>query len=121
MELDPTSAAGKQVIESYGAGRFRVSGAIHDGSVIVLPDRTLAWPPTGFEGLAPESFADVIAAADGIDILLLGCGPRMCLVPERLRGPLRAAGLVGAPMATGPACRPFPCLPGMVKEAGWEK
>lgn len=108
MELTQAKAPGRQVIESYGAGRFRVSGAVHEGSVIVFPDRTEPWPVSAFDQIDPDSFAGVYGA--DVDLLLLGCGPQMCLVPGALRQPLRTGGIVLEPMATGAACRTFNVL-----------
>ena len=49
-------------------------------------------------------------ASQGIELLLLGCGPRMQLVSQALRAPLRAAGIVIEPMDTGAAARTFNLL-----------
>jgi len=110
MELTQTKAPGRQVIEGYGGGRFRVSGAVHEGSVIVFPDRTEPWTVTAFEQIAPDSFGGLAGASHEVDLLLLGCGPRMCLVPGAVRQPLREHGIVLEPMATGAACRTFNVL-----------
>ena len=45
-----------------------------------------------------------------VDILLLGCGPKMTLVPTDLRRALRSEGMVVEPMDTGAACRTFNIL-----------
>jgi uncharacterized protein len=50
------------------------------------------------------------AVAQDIEILLLGCGERMGLVPQSLRAPLRADGIVIEPMDTGAAARTFNLL-----------
>ncbi|MET4697153.1 uncharacterized protein ABIE65_000164 [Constrictibacter sp. MBR-5] len=108
MELAQAKTPGRQVIESYGAGRFRVSGTVHEGSVIVFPDRTEPWRIAAFDQIDQGSFAGITAA--DVDLLLLGCGPRMCLVPRSIRQPLRTGGVVLEPMATGAACRTFNVL-----------
>lgn len=110
MELTQAKAPGKQVIEGYGDGRFRVSGSLYEGSVIVFAERTEAWSPGRFEDLGPESFAALAGSGEGLEILLLGCGPRMCLVPAAWRRSLKDAGIVVEPMATGAACRTFNVL-----------
>ena len=99
-----------QVVESYGAARFRVSGAVYDTSVLVFPERTVSWNVTRFEDLHPSDFAPILEAVETIEILLLGCGERMQLVTQDLRGPLRAAGVVIEPMDTGAAARTFNLL-----------
>jgi uncharacterized protein len=112
MDLTPLIPAGRQIVESYGHGRFRVTGAVHDGSIIVFPDRTLSWPVTEAAGATPENLQAVCEAgrAGSIELLLLGCGPRMTLVPSILRTALREAGVVIEPMDTGAACRTYNVL-----------
>ena len=48
MSLTPEDPAGRQAIEAYGDGGFRVSGHRYDGSLLVLPDeigQMLSLPP----------------------------------------------------------------------------
>lgn len=99
-----------QVVEGYGGGRFRVNGRAVDSSVIVFADETVEWSPRTFAEVDPASLDAVIARADDIDILLLGCGERMELVPSDLRDALRRHGIVIEPMDTGAAARTFNLL-----------
>ena len=112
VDVTPLVPAGRQIIESYGEGRFRVGGTLHAGSILVFAERTEAWPVSDFSQLTPASLEPLRAAgaAGLVDVVLLGCGPRMGLVPEALRGPLRAAGIVLEPMDTGAACRTYNVL-----------
>lgn len=103
-------AASYQVIERYGSGRFQISGESFAGSVLVFPERTIAWPVSVFADIDAAAFTPVLEAADEIELLLLGCGPRMELVGQDLRAPLRAAGVVIEPMDTGAAARTFNLL-----------
>ena len=80
MDLTPSVPEGWQVIESYGAGRFRVSGLMHSGSILVFQERTLPWPVGGMSDLTMDSFAEVIAAEPAVEILLLGCGERLAFL-----------------------------------------
>ncbi len=106
MDVTPLVPAGRQLIQGYGDLGFTISGRRWDGSVLVLPDRTLAWPVTALAGLTLASLAEVGAP----DILVLGCGPRMGVVPPDIRAALRAAGTVIEPMDTGAACRTYNVL-----------
>jgi uncharacterized protein len=112
LDLTPLIPAGRQIVESYGHGRFRVTGTLYEGSVIVFPDRTLAWPVQAAAGVTPDNLQAVAEAgrAGKIDLLLLGCGPKITLVPSSLRVPLREAGVVIEPMDTGAACRTYNVL-----------
>lgn len=109
MDISPIIPAGRQVIESYGASGFRVSGMAYPGSILVFPDATFAWPVTAVSAVTFDSLQPVIARG-GVEILLLGCGARMVPVPAALRQNLRAAGIVVDAMGTGAACRTYNVL-----------
>jgi uncharacterized protein len=109
MDLTPLVPAGRQVIERYAASGFRVAGVIHLGPVLVFPDRTMPWDAANASAVTLGSLAPVIEHG-GVQILLLGLGRAMSLVPGTLRGDLRAAGIVLEPMDTGAACRTYNVL-----------
>jgi len=44
-DVSPIIPAGRQVIETYGEMRFRISGAAYEQAVIVLPDLVMPWAP----------------------------------------------------------------------------
>ncbi len=108
MEITPAIKLGRQTVESYGDGRFRISGQIYEGSVLVLPGRTVSWSVGALDEVSLDSLEPVLAAGQGI--LLLGCGPRLGPVPDELRAGVRARGLVLEPMDTGAACRTYNVL-----------
>lgn len=110
MDLTPLVPAGRQIIESYGEGRFRVTGVLLQGSILVFPDHTLAWPVTALTDVTAESLNPVIDPAERIELLLLGCGPRLVQIPRRLRELLGRAGIAVEPMDTGAACRTYNVL-----------
>jgi uncharacterized protein len=112
VDLTPLVPQGRQIIESYGDGRFRVTGAVHQGSVLVFPDKTVAWPVGAIAGLTEESLAGIAAAGDAgtVELLLIGCGQRMTLIPAKLRAALRSHGVVIEPMDTGAAARTYNVL-----------
>ena len=109
MDVTPLIPADRQVIDSYGAGGFHVSGAAYSGAILVFPEATEAWRVTSLAEVTAESLAPVVARGD-IRILLLGCGVRMQPVPLALRRALREAGIVVDAMDTGAACRTYNIL-----------
>ncbi len=109
MEITPVIPAGRQVIEGYSASGFRVSGVRYAGSVLVFADRTELWPVATLSEATFDRFAPVVGRGD-IEILLLGCGARMALMPPALRQDLRASGIVVDVMDTGAACRTYNVL-----------
>jgi uncharacterized protein len=112
MDLTPLIPSGRQIVESYGEGRFRVSGQVHQSAILVFPDRTLAWAVGAATEATLENLGPILAAGreGSIELLLFGQGPRMELVPPALRQGLKAAGIVVEPMDTGAACRTYNVL-----------
>ena len=109
MEIKPVITPGRPYIERYGPGGFKISGAVFTGAVLILPDSAQAWPIASMAELRPESLAPA-AEHGGVEILLLGCGQRMVLVPPLLRKALRDVGIVIDAMDTGAACRTYNVL-----------
>jgi len=108
VDVSPIIPAGRQVIETYGDGCFRISGTLYRGSVIVLPERTLTWAVASFDELDAAAFAGIDDL--DVDILLLGCGTKMHLPSRLLRQGLRERGIVVDAMDTGAACRTYNVL-----------
>jgi len=112
MTLRSVPAAGRQLVERYGEGLFRISGAEHAGSVLVLPDRTIPWPVAAFAEIGIAEVDAIAEAAAGAQILLIGCGAKGAFLAPGLRARLRAAGMVADAMDTGAACRTYNVLVG---------
>ena len=109
MDVTPIIPADRQVIDSYGASGFHVSGAAYQGAILVFPDRTERWSVSALNEVTAESLRPVIEHGD-IQVLLLGCGRRMQPAPPALRQALRSAGIVVDAMDTGAACRTYNVL-----------
>ena len=109
-----TAAEGgeRQFIQAYGNGGFRVSGTAFEGSVLILPGRTVAWTATSVSSLSLDDLSGVLDAADEIEILLVGGGVSLVPVPDALRQTLRDVGIVVDTMDTGAACRTYSVLSG---------
>jgi uncharacterized protein len=109
VEFTPLVPPGRQIIERYAPGGFRVSGVVYPGAVLVFPDRTLAWGPTEAAAVTLDSLSPVVEHGE-VRILLLGLGRRTAPVAANLRAGLRARGIALEPMDTGAACRTFNLL-----------
>ncbi len=105
LDITPAVPAGRQLIQSYGDGRFRIAGEIYRGSVIVSGDETRLWPVLN----AAEINFDNLSPIDA-GILVIGCGPVFLAPPVDLRAELKAEGIVLEWMDTGAACRTFNVL-----------
>ena len=110
MDVTPRSAGGRQVVNAYGNGGFRVAGVTHKGSLLVLPERVFAWPVASMAELTLESLTPLLDAGAGTEILLIGCGPSIAFIPRALREALRASGFAVDGMDTGAACRTYNVL-----------
>ena len=110
LDITPPLPQGSQLIQAYGDGGFRITGEVHSGSVLVFPDRTVAWAVAEVADMTLESLAEVTQAARPNQILVVGCGSRPVPPPEDLRQRLRDAGIVLEWMDTGAACRTYNVL-----------
>ncbi|MEZ5830424.1 MAG: Mth938-like domain-containing protein [Dongiaceae bacterium] len=112
MDVTPLIPQGKQIIDGYGEGGFRISGQRIEGSVIVYPDRVEAWAVSETETLTAGSLDAVSAAGrtGAVELLLIGTGRRMARIDSALRQAMRADGVVIEAMDTGAACRTYNVL-----------
>src|ERR1043165_1819568 len=110
IDLTPLVPAGRQMIDRYGEDRFTVSGTVHHGSIIVFTDHTLAWPVRAITEVTLDSLQPILAVAEALEVVLLGCGARLTQIPRELRQMLRQSGLAAELMDTGAACRTYNVL-----------
>jgi uncharacterized protein len=101
---------GQQLVNTYGEGRFRVSGNLYEGSILILPDRTLIWDLSDIEQLSLADLSPVTEEEPAIEILLVGCGANMAFISDDIRNALRQTGTVIDTMNTGAAARTYNVL-----------
>jgi len=98
-------------IDAYGGGGFRLDGARHDGSLLILNDTASAWPVASLGDLTPESLQPVLDAGRGaVEFVLLGVGARNALPPRAVREALQRAGIGLEFMDTPAAARLYNVL-----------
>lgn len=98
------------LVEAYGDGGFRFLGKRFEGSVLVTE--------TGFFPITANSAAELTSAdfallgegKDRPEVLLVGTGEKMTLLPGALRRELEASGIGFELMDTGAAARTFNVL-----------
>jgi uncharacterized protein len=110
LDLTPVAAQGRQLIQGHRPGGFSIAGRRHQGSVLILPDRTTAWPVAKLAEVTVASLEALLEAEPKVEILILGTGPRFALVEPALREELRARGAILEAMDTRAACRTFNVL-----------
>jgi len=101
------------VIETYGAGGFRISGQRIEGAVLLLDHEVRPWPVATLAGLQAGDFAEVIAVGlAAVEFVLLGTGAQTAIAPRPVRDALKQAGLGLEMMNTPEACRLYNVLAG---------
>jgi uncharacterized protein len=110
LDITPKLPPGRNLIEGYGEGQFRVGGKTLLGSQIVFPDRSVPWSVNASQDVALDSLQEVTAAPDRVRILLVGCGRHFSPPPKALGEALRAHNILLEWMDTGAACRTFNVL-----------
>ena len=112
MDITPQVPEGRQLIQGYGGGGFRIAGQRHRGSVLVRRERTEAWAVADAAAVTLESLAGLVRTVsdETPEILLVGCGAKAMVPPVVLRRELRSMGVSLEWMDTGAACRTFNVL-----------
>jgi len=107
VKLNPTAPgqSGLNTITGYGAGFVLVNNARHESSVIVMPARVVPWATPSFEALALADFE--LLAGLGLEIVLLGTGPRLRFPRAELTRPLLEARIGVEVMDFQAACRTY--------------
>jgi len=110
MDVTPLIQSGRQIVQSYGQGGFRISGQMFQGAVIITPEDTALWDvPADFSAVNADHFAPLAAMAATLDVLLIGSGAQGAYNPG-LQQQLKARGLSAEIMDSGAACRTYNVL-----------
>ena len=101
---------GTAPIEAYGNGGFRFAGMSHRGSLLCLPDGIWAWPVASPGAVSEATLAPLFAQAVDLDLVLIGSGRDLWVMPDALRQRFRTLQLSADAMPTGAAVRTFNVL-----------
>lgn len=112
MDVTPLIKSDQQVIQSYAGGKFRVSNTLYEDPILVTPDKTLMWNKSAkaASDLTFEDFEQLLAMADQLDVVLLGCGASIAFLDPALKKALSEKGLPVDVMDSGAACRTYNVL-----------
>jgi uncharacterized protein len=110
LDITPIIPEGRQLIEGYGEGGFRIGGVKYAGAVLVFPEKTLPWPMGEADGASLASLAPVIQSDPPTELLLLGADVRRQGISAELGQALSRACIVVEAMDPGAACRTFNVL-----------
>ena len=109
-KLTNVAPVGRQLVQTYGDGTFRVSGTTFNGSVIILPHMTMKWAAQSYESISPTILEPFTSADMSIELLLIGCGANIGLPRDDIRNYLKELNITSEWMDTGAACRTFNVL-----------
>jgi uncharacterized protein len=116
MKLHQSSPSSAQTITAYGDGYVMVNGERRDSSAVVTPERVVAWENRTFDSLTREDFA--FLAGLGMEIVLLGTGPKQRFPNPRLSAPLAQARVGLEVMDLKAACRTYNILVAEERKVG---
>ena len=110
MDVTPLVSKGRQLIESYGDGAFKISGVVYTAPVIVFPESCFS--PENFE--ADKVISDYCGKFSKRSIAHQYCFMELekilSLIPEIEKEFVRQQNCVLDIMNTGAACRTFNVL-----------
>ncbi|MGP4686969.1 Mth938-like domain-containing protein [Agrobacterium pusense] len=107
IEIRPAHFPGRAPIDAYGNGGFRFADMSHRGSLLLLPSGIYGWEPVDAKQLSVGHFEKVLAEAQDIEVLLIGTGDGMRVLPKELRAAFKEGGISIDPMSTGAAVRTY--------------
>jgi len=108
VKLHASPPGAVNTFTGYGEGYVMVNAERRETSVVVLPERVVAWPAKGFDALTLEDFSFVLELKP--EIVLLGTGGRQRFPHPRLTRALAQAGVGVEVMDVQAACRTYNIL-----------
>lgn len=110
VTLEAQSNEDMLLVESYGGGGFRLLGRRIEGGVLVLAAGFYPVGATKVEDLTASDFDRGFKAEEKPELVLVGTGEKMQLLPAGFRQSLEAAGIGYDVMDTGAAARTYNVL-----------
>ena len=110
VSLTEDNGEGLLLVEGYGGGGFKLQGRKFKGSILVTADGVYPVHATDVASLNAEDVSRLLEADDKPEMLLIGTGSKMALVPSEFRTLLEGAGIGSDMMDTGAAARTFNVL-----------
>lgn len=107
IEIRDAHFPGRAPIDAYGNGGFRFADMSHRGSLLCLPSGIYGWDVAEGDPLVDIVFQRILDETADIEVLLVGTGKEIRLLPPDLKVRLREAGIVSDPMSTGAAVRTY--------------
>lgn len=103
MQIREATFGAALPVDGYGPGFFRIAGQVHRGGLLIHGQAGQAWQ--GYDDRAA-----VLALAGSVDILFVGTGAEIAILPKDFVGDLEAVGIFCEGMATPSAARSYNVL-----------
>ena len=108
MKLHAAAPSALNTITAYGDDYVSVNGEQHHSSLIVTAEQVVPWPVDSFEALKAEDFSHL--GSLGLEVVVLGTGPRQRFPHPRLTASLTSARIGVEVMDMKAACRTYNIL-----------
>jgi uncharacterized protein len=107
MDITPLLKPEQKIIQSYGAGFFRVNTEILKCAILICGNEVAEWKcGDDIFNLSP----DILSLKNSIEILLIGTGKNSTIIPPSKRKNLIGLGFTVDMMDTASACRTYNVL-----------
>ncbi|KIF80741.1 Mth938-like domain-containing protein [Noviherbaspirillum autotrophicum] len=111
MKLHSTPTQHYQTVTAYDDTGVEINAVRFSHSLVVLPETPpVPWPPTSFDALTAEHFAQIEATVP--DVVILGTGKRQRFIHPKLVAALSARHIGVECMDNQAACRTYNILMG---------
>ncbi len=105
ITLEQQTSEDLLLIEGYGGGGFRLMGKKFEGGALVLPTGVFPIKPSDLSTVEPNDFDPIFNLDQWIELMLVGTGKTMQLLPKPIKEYLQERGLSFDIMDTGAAAR----------------
>ncbi len=102
--------SGVNIIQGYGAGRFRIGQTVHETPLLVSAEHVSKWDVNDAADITPESLDAFLKHNPPLEVILFGTGKAIAPLPQRIRALLKEKHIGVDVMDTGAACRTYHVL-----------
>lgn len=107
MDITPLMRPEQKIIQSYGAGFFRVNGEVLKQAILITDETVTEWSGAS----DPLQVSEQILSLQGkVDMLLIGMGNHFTVLPPSKRAQFANLGMTVDIMDTASACRTYNVL-----------
>lgn len=110
VDITPIVSKNVQLIQAYGEEGFRIADVRYAAAVLVTTGWSRDWGVTSLADANETNLAALKSAEPAIELLIVGCGKSLTMVPAGFRTIVKSWGISFEQMDTGAACRTYNVL-----------